>query len=133
MTVARDGDAGATRLRAARRLRAGRELEQAVETTSGVDFSSGCGVPARLHGRRPTWVRQLPSGGRPVTLVWVKRVWRCPEPTRAVSTWSETSGHIRARASLTERAGREICRRVGQDGHAVAQVARSSGSAGAPR
>ncbi len=55
----------------------GGELEQAVETTS--DFCRGCGVLARLHNRRPTWVRDLPAGGRPVTLVWVKRVWRCVE------------------------------------------------------
>ncbi len=59
--------------------------------------------------------------------MWVKRVWRCPEPACPVSTWSETSEHIRARASLTERARREICRRVGQDGHSVAQVATQFG------
>ncbi len=109
------------------------ELEQAIETSVREDFCRGCGVLAHLHDRRPTWVRDLPCGGRAVTVVWVKRVWRCLESACPVGTWSETSGHIRARASLTERARREICRRVGQDGHAVAQVARSSGSAGAPR
>lgn len=40
-----------------------------------------------------------------------------------VVTWSETSAVIRPRASLTERARVEACRRVGQDGHSVAQVA----------
>lgn len=99
------------------------ELEQAVETTAVVEFCRGCGVQARLHDRRPTWVRDLPAGGRPVTLVWVKRVWRCVEPACPVRTWSETSSVIRSRASLTERARREACRRVGQDGHSVAQVA----------
>ncbi len=99
------------------------ELEQAVETTAVGAFCRGCGVAARLHDRRPSWVRDLPSGGRPVTLVWVKRVWRCMEPACATSTWTETSDEIRPRASLTERARREICRRVGQDGHSVAQVA----------
>jgi transposase len=44
------------------------ELEQAVETTATEDFCRGCGVQARLHDRRPTWVRDLPAGGRPVTL-----------------------------------------------------------------
>ncbi len=105
----------------------GSELEQAIETTSGGDFCRGCGVLAHLRDRRPTWVRDLPAGGRAVTLVWVKRVWRCLEPACPVGTWSETSGHIRARASLSERARREICRRAGQDGHAVAQVAREFG------
>ena len=85
------------------------------------------GVQATLNDRRPTWVRDLPSAGRPVTLVWVKRVWRCREPYCPVSTWTETSEAIRPRASLTERARREICRRVGEDGHNVAQVAAGFG------
>ncbi len=93
------------------------ELEQAVETRAAEVFCRGCGVQAKLHDRRPTWVRDLPTGGRPVTLVWVKRVWRCPEPRCPVVTWSETSAVIRPRASLTERARVEACRRVGQDGH----------------
>jgi len=33
------------------------ELEQAVETTTRVDFCRRCGVQARLHDRRPTYVR----------------------------------------------------------------------------
>lgn len=31
------------------------------------------------HGRRPTVVRDLPAGGRPVVLVWHKRIRRCAE------------------------------------------------------
>jgi transposase len=99
------------------------ELEQAIETTAREDFCRGCGVVARLHDRRPTWVRDLPGGGRPVTLVWVKRVWRCMEPRCPVTTWTETHPAIRSRACWTERARREACRRVGQDGHDVDQVA----------
>jgi transposase len=105
----------------------GGELEQAVETTTVGEFCRGCGVQARLHNRRPTYVRDLPSGGRPVTLVWVKRVWRCMEPACPARTWTETSTAIRPRASLTERARAEACRRVGQDGHSVAQVAAEFG------
>ena len=74
------------------------ELEQAVETTTVEEFCRGCGVQARLHDRRPTYVRDLPAGGRPVTLVWVKRVWRCREPRCPVVTWSEISPVIRPRA-----------------------------------
>lgn len=99
------------------------ELEQAVETTASTEFCRGCGVQARLHNRRPSYVRDLPSGGRPVTVVWVKRVWRCVERRCPVRTWTETSEAIRPRASLTERARAEACRRVGRDGHSVAQVA----------
>ena len=105
------------------------ELEQAVETTATEAFCHCCGVQARLHDRRPTWVRDLPAGGRPVTLVWIKRVWRCPEPACPTRTWTETCEPIRPRASLTERARMEACRRVGQDGHSVAQVAADFGVA----
>ena len=105
------------------------ELEQAVETTTAEVYCRGCGVQARLHDRRPTYVRDLPAAGRPVTLVWVKRVWRCVEQRCPMVTWTETSPVIRPRASLTERARMEACRRVGQDGHSVAQVAAEFGVA----
>jgi len=103
------------------------EVEQAVETLAAEDFCRGCGVVARLHDRRPSWVRDLPSAGRPVTLVWVKRVWRCVEPACAVRTWTETAEQIRPRAGWTVRAAAEACRRVGEDGHSVSQVARAFG------
>lgn len=103
------------------------ELEQAIETTVEQEFCRGCGVLARPHARRPVRVRDLPAGGRPVTLIWVKRIWRCVEPACAVATWSETSEHIAARSSLSERARREACRRVGEEGHDVASVAAELG------
>lgn len=43
-----------------------------------------------------------------MTLVWVKRVWRCVGLC-PVSMWTETSEAIAARASLTERARAEVC------------------------
>jgi len=92
------------------------ECEQAVETVESVVGCPGCGVLARLHDRRPTWVQDLLAGGRPVVLVWVKRVWRCVEPACATSTWTETSEAIRPWASMTERARAEACRRVGHAG-----------------
>jgi transposase len=99
------------------------ELEQAVETAADPEFCRSCGVAAVLHGRRPVRVRDLPVAGRPVTLIWVKRVWRCAEPACAARTWTEASEHIGSRASLTERARAEACRRIGEDGHDVAAVA----------
>ena len=91
------------------------ELEQAVETTAVEEFCRGCGVRAVAHGRRPVRVRDLPVAGRPVTLM-VKRVWRCAEPACAARTWTEASEHIVARASLTERARAEACRRSARMG-----------------
>jgi transposase len=105
----------------------GGELEQAIETTADMVGCPECGAVAECHDRRPSWIRDLPTGGRPVTLVWIKRVWRCRHEQCPKRTWTETSEPIRARASLTERARAEICRRVGQDGNSVAAVAREFG------
>jgi transposase len=102
------------------------ELEQAVETTADLVGCPVCGAVAQLHDRRLSWVRDLPTGGRPVTVVWVKRVWRCPHAWCPTRTWTETSSVIAA-WSLTERARAEICRRVGEGGTSVAAVAREFG------
>ena len=103
------------------------ELEQAVQTTAVEGWCPGCGARARLHDRRPSWVRDLPAAGRPVTLVWVKRVWRCHESRCPKRTWTETSPGIRPRAAWTERARAEACRRVGELGQTVAAVAAEFG------
>ena len=99
------------------------ELEQAVETSARSAWCAGCGVAAAPHGRRVVRVRDLPSAGRPVTLLWVKRLWRCAEPACSAGSWSESCEQVRPRASLTERARREACRLVGEDGLDVAAVA----------
>jgi transposase len=99
------------------------EVEQAIETTADLVGCPECGAVAQLHDRRPCWVRDLPAAGRPVTLVWVKRVWRCAHPLCPKRTWTETSEWIAPRASLTGRARVEICRRVGEDGQSVAALA----------
>ena len=94
-----------------------------METTQSVTGRPRCGVIAALHDRQPRWVRDLPAGGRPVVLVWVKRVWRCQERACGQRTWSERHPAIRPRAVLTERARAECARRVGQDATDVARVA----------
>lgn len=105
----------------------GGELHQLVETEAAVVGCPGCGRKALSKGRRRTKLRDLPCGGRPVVVVWAKRLWRCRDEDCDIKGWSETSPLIAARASLSERARAEACRRVGQDNHAVAQVARSLG------
>jgi transposase len=101
----------------------GGELELLTETTESETGCPRCGVLATLHDRKPRWVRDLPAGGRPVVLVWFKRVWRCDERGCAQRTWSERAEAIRPRAVLTERARAECARRVGQDATDVARVA----------
>ncbi len=58
----------------------GGELELLVETSESVTGCPRCGVVAVAHGRREHLVRDIPSAGRPVLLVWRKRLWRCAEP-----------------------------------------------------
>jgi transposase len=99
------------------------ELELAIETVADLVGCPECAAVATAHGRREVRVRDLPNAGRPVTLVWIKRLWRCEQPLCPQRTWSETSIELPARASLSARAARMACRRVGELGEAVATVA----------
>ena len=103
------------------------ELWLMVETTADVVGCETCGTRAVGHGRREVKVRDLPIADRRVVLVWRKRLWRCGDGDCEVKTWSEDTDAIAPRAVLTERARAEICRRVGRDGHSVAQLAREFG------
>src|SRR5215207_5371960 len=76
----------------------------AVETTEDRAWCETCAVRAIGHGRRRVVVRDLPMAGRPVRLVWAKRLWRCAEAMCATRTWSEEVDEIAPRAVLTERA-----------------------------
>ena len=91
-----------------------------------------CGALARLYGRRPSWVPDLPVGGRPVRLCWLKRVWRCH--ARALDgfrctprTWTEVHGAVRAWVVLTAWAKAAATRRLGRDADSVEQVRRDLG------
>jgi transposase len=103
------------------------EWQLAVQATATMVGCAGCGVRATPHGRRVVGVGDLPVGGRPVVLLWRKRIWRCRESACGVRTWTERVSGIAPRAVLTERARAEACRRVGKDAHAVAAVARDLG------
>lgn len=98
-----------------------------VETTADRAACPECGTWATGHGRRRVAVRDLPMAGRPVVWCWAKRIWICADGDCAKKTWSEISDAIRPKAVLTERAEMEICRRVGEDGDSVAEVARAFG------
>jgi transposase len=105
----------------------GGELELLVETTDTLTGCPTCGVVATAHGRRDHLVRDIPSAGRPVLLVWRKRIWRCDEPACPRRTWTETTPHVRPRTALTERARQWACRRVGRDGDTPAALSRELG------
>ena len=97
------------------------EMFISVETTADVAGCGSCGVRATGHGRSVIQIRDLPAGGRPVRLVWKKRRWICRDTDCPSKSFSETSELVED--SLTRRAAAEICRKVGQDGSAVARVA----------
>ncbi len=97
----------------------------AIEATADVVGCEGCGTRAVGHGRRRVKVRDVAIAGEPVTLVWAKRIWCCPDSDSATKTWSETSEEISLRAVLTEWARAGIARRVGPGWEPVAAVAPS--------
>ncbi|MHB1534032.1 MAG: ISL3 family transposase [Acidimicrobiales bacterium] len=98
-----------------------------VETTADRAACPECGYWASGHGRRRVAIRDLTISGAPVVLLWAKRIWRCCDPDCDKGTWTETNDAVRPKAALSERAGIEICRRVGEDGDSVAEVARVYG------
>lgn len=98
-----------------------------VETEPTAVGCPDCGVIARAHGRRSSWLRDLPVAGRAAVLVWHKRVWRCHERLCGRATWTERRDDVaRPRSLLTERARAEICRQVAR-GRSVADLAASFG------
>lgn len=98
-----------------------------VETTADRVGCRDCGVIASLHDRRQVRVRDLEIAGRPMVLIWNKRIWRCCEAQCSTCTWTELHDAVAPKASLTERAGAEMCRRVGQDSDSVAAVGQDFG------
>ncbi|MCA1702344.1 MAG: transposase family protein [Actinobacteria bacterium] len=73
------------------------ELHQVVETEAGIVGCPGRGTRALSKGRRRTKVRDLSCGGRPVVVVWSKRLWRCGDADCDVKNWCEISPLIAAR------------------------------------
>ena len=105
----------------------GGELELLVETTATVVHCHRCNGRAQAHDRREHLLRDVPVAGRAAVLVWWKRIWRCPDRSCPVKTWSERSPVAGPRQALSTRAKRWLTRRVGHDGESVAAVARSLG------
>jgi transposase len=108
---------------------AGGELELLIETTADLVGCPECGAVARPKDRRPTWVRDLPSGDRPVVLCWWKRIWCCPHRLCPKRTWTETHAAIAPRAALTERARRWAFAQVGGRDATVSGTAETLGVA----
>src|SRR3954469_19626751 len=75
-----------------------------VETGMTLAGCPACGVVAVGHGRRRVRLHDAPSFGRPVRLVWAKRLWRCPDAGCPAGTFTEEHPLAPPRAKLTARA-----------------------------
>src|SRR6185312_14383326 len=75
-----------------------------VESDQVVAGCPDCGVVATGHGRRRVRLHDTPCFGRPVRLVWAKRIWRCPDPDCPTTTFTEEHQIAPPRAKLTSRA-----------------------------
>ena len=82
-------------------------LTVTMESEPDVVGCPRCGVVAHGHGRREVRLVDAPWAGRPVTIIWRKRRFVCPDvgcPNRSFVEQDE--GIARPRALLTERACR---------------------------
>ena len=76
-----------------------------VESAPGPMGCPACGVLAQGHGRREVRLVDAPLFGKPATLVWRKRRWRCLEPVCPVGAFDEQDEAVaRPRGLLTVRA-----------------------------
>jgi transposase len=107
----------------------GGEVEVLVETAAVPVGCPRCGTIATAKDRRPVWVRDLPVGGRPVVICWVKRIWCCRQDACPARTWTEEHEAIAPRAALTQRARAWAFDQVGRCDGAVSQVAADLGVA----
>lgn len=98
-----------------------------VETPADVAACAACGTKAVGHGRTRSQIRDLPIAGVATVLVFARRRWRCADSDCEVSTWSEETDAIRARASMTERARARLADMVNIDGLSIASAAAAFG------
>jgi transposase len=84
-----------------------------------------CRTPARRSkGRRVTRPRDLQVGGRRPRLVWLKRRWRCDEPTCRRRSFTEAAPAVPPRKRLTNRLRAAAGVAVADTGRTVVQAAR---------
>ena len=76
-----------------------------VESEPGLMGCPVCGVVAHGHGRIDVRLVDAPAFGCPVTIIWRKRRWVCPDPGCEVRSFVEQDDQIaRPRSKMTVRA-----------------------------
>lgn len=99
-----------------------------VESIPDVAGWPVCGVVAHLHDRDDVSLVDVPSFGRPVRLVWVKRRYACPEPACAGGTFVEHNHDVAApRALLTTRAVAWALAQIRREHASIAGLVRQLG------
>jgi transposase len=112
-----------------RTSRRGSWLRVEVETESRAEGCRSCGVLAASHGRRTVRLIDTPCFGRPVELLWRKRVWRCAERGCEAGAFTEQQQELaRPRALLTLRACWWAIRQLRREHASVAGLARQLGT-----
>ena len=106
----------------------GMRVVELVTTDETATACPSCGsFSSRSKERVVTRPRDLPHGGSPVDIRWVKRRWECREVRCERGTFTEQVSQIPARARLTGRL-REACGQAVVDGgRTVIQAGRDLG------
>ncbi len=104
-------------------------LRIVVESPPALQWCRSCGVVASSHGRRDVRLVDAPCLGRPLQLVWRKRMWRCAEPGCGVTSFTEEDLRLaRPRALLTTRACRWAIGQLRREHASVQGLARQLGT-----
>jgi transposase len=99
-----------------------------VESTDRMMGCSACGTRATIKDRDRVELADLPAFGCPVTLVWLKRRWRCGDADCPAGTWTEDRPDIApTRSTMTRRAGVWATTQVGRHVHSVSWAAKELG------
>lgn len=100
-----------------------------VESPPGLMGCPACGVVAHAHGRVMVRLVDAPWAGRPVTVLWRKRRWVCPEPACEQRSFVEQDEHVaRPRALMTTRACRWAIGQLRREHASVHGLARQLGT-----
>nr|WP_141847216.1 ISL3 family transposase [Humibacillus xanthopallidus] len=100
-----------------------------VESEPALMGCPSCGVVAHGHGRLEVRLVDAPWAGRPVTVVWRKRRWVCPESSCPRVSFVEQDERIaRPRALLTVRACRWAIEQIRREHASIHGLARQLGT-----
>ena len=107
----------------------GGEVVVTVQTPDGQRvLCGGCGRRARSKGRREVCLRDAPpAGGRPLRVLWNKRVWACADAGCGIRTWTDQAELAGPRRVLTAGAVRWAADRLAAVEGSVSSLARRLG------